>query len=325
MDDHARVFWVVGPGVGEIRSAPLGPPGPGEVLVRTRCSGVSRGTETLAFLGRVPETERTRMRAPFQEGELPGPVTSGYLNVGVVEAGPGHLRGRTVFSLHPHRTAYVAPEESVCVVPDGVPAERAVLAGTVETAVNALWDAGPLVGDRVCVVGAGMVGLSVARLLARFPGVTVTVVDVDGDRAEVAAALGTEFASPEEAPAGQDLVVHASATPEGLRLSLDLLAADSSVVDLSWYGDTEVGLPLGEAFHSRRLTIRSSQVGAVAVPRRTRRTTHDRLSLALDLLRDPAFDLLLTGRSRFDDLPAVMPDLADGTLPAICHLITYEE
>ena len=325
MEVHDRAFWVVRPGVGEIRPAPLRRPGAGEVLVRTLCSAVSRGTETLAFRGRVPESERTRMRAPFQEGDLPGPVTSGYLNVGVVEEGPGHLRGRTVFSLHPHRTAYVAPEEAVSVVPHGVPAERAVLAGTVETAVNALWDAAPLVGDRVCVVGAGMVGLSVARLLARFPGVVVTVVDVDGDRAEAARELGAEFTHPDRAPTDQDLVVHASATPEGLRLSLDLLAADCSVVDLSWYGDTEVGLALGGAFHSKRLAIRSSQVGAVALPRRSRRTTRDRLALALDLLHDPAFDVLVTGRSRFDDLPTVMSGLADGTLPGICHLITYEE
>jgi threonine dehydrogenase-like Zn-dependent dehydrogenase len=198
-----------------------------------------------------------------------------------------------------------------------------VLAGTVETAVNALWDAGPLLGDRVAVVGAGMVGCCVARLLARIPGVEVTLVDVDPSRKDVAAGLGAGFAEPQDAPGERDLVVHTSATSAGLQTSLDLLAADGTVVELSWYGDTETRVSLGGAFHSRRLTVRASQVGAVAGPRRGRRTTADRLALALDLLRDPAFDVLLTGESSFDDLPTVLPRLASGELRALCHTVAY--
>ena len=178
-----------------------------------------------------------------------------------------------------------------------MPPARAVLAGTVETAVNALWDAAPLVGDRVAVVGAGMVGCCVARLLSRFPAVQVTLVDVDPARADVAAALGVDFALPDEAADGRDLVVHASATSAGLQRSLDLLAPEGTVIDLSWYGDSEVRLSLGGAFHSGRLGIRASQVGAVSPARRGRRTTADRLALALELLRDPAFDALVTGQS----------------------------
>jgi threonine dehydrogenase-like Zn-dependent dehydrogenase len=251
-------------------------------------------------------------------------VKYGYLSVGVVEAGPADLLGRRVFCLHPHQTAYVVPVSAVHLVPDDVPSRRAVLAGTVETAVNALWDAAPLVGDRVAVVGAGMVGCAVARLLARIPGVEVTMVDVDPTRAEAAAALGTRFALPADAPHDLDLVVHASATSAGLQLSLDLLAAEAEVVDLSWYGDSPVQLSLGEAFHQRRLAVRASQVGTIAPARAGRRTHADRLALALDLLRDKAFDALLTGETDFDDLPVVMPKIADGSLPAICHTIAYE-
>src|SRR5262249_25210409 len=300
-------------------------PGPGDVVVRTVRSGISRGTETLVFRGAVPPDQRARMRAPFQEGDFPGPVKYGYLNVGAVEQGPPELRGRTVFCLYPHQTAYVVPARAVSVVPEGIPADRAVLAGTVETAVNALWDAGPLVGDGVAVVGAGMVGCCVARLLRRFPGVQVTLVDVDPARANVAAALGVEFALPDAAAGGRDLVVHTSATSAGLQRSLDLLVPEGTVTDLSWYGDTEVQLSLGGAFHAGRLGIRSSQVGTLSPARAGRRTTADRLALALDLLRDPAFDALLTGESRFDDLPEVMPQLAAGSLPALCHTITYGE
>jgi threonine dehydrogenase-like Zn-dependent dehydrogenase len=211
------------------------------------------------------------------------------------------------------------------VVPGDVPARRAVLAGTVETAVNALWDARPLVGDRAAVVGAGMVGLCVARLLTGVPGVEVTVVDTDLSRAEVADALGAQFATPEEAPDGLDLVVHASGTSAGLRTSLRVLAADGVVTDLSWYGDEPVMLELGGRFHSSRLGIRASQVGEIATARRGRRTHAQRMALALRLLADPAFDALLTGESAFEDLPEVMGKLASGSIPALCHTITYPD
>ncbi|MDX6572603.1 MAG: hypothetical protein QOC86_1759, partial [Gaiellales bacterium] len=298
--------------------------GRGDVLVRTLRSGVSRGTETLVFRGGVPPSQYAAMRAPFQEGEFPGPVKYGYLNVGAVEQGPPELHGRTVFCLYPHQTAYVVPATAVTPVPEDVPAARAVLAGTVETAVNALWDAAPLVGDRVAVVGAGMVGCCVARLLSRFPALEVTLVDIDPARAAVADALGAGFALPAAAGDGRDLVVHTSATSEGLQLSLDLLGPEGTVLDLSWYGDGEVRLSLGGAFHSRRLGIRASQVGVVSPVRSARRSTADRLALALDLLRDPAFDVLVSGQSRFDELPEVMARLASGRLPALCHTITYD-
>ncbi|MFG2041437.1 zinc-binding alcohol dehydrogenase [Dactylosporangium sp. NPDC048998] len=311
------------PARGEIRSVTLRPPTGDEVLVRTMYSGVSRGTETLVFSGKVPPDQHAIMRAPFQEGDFPYPVKYGYLNVGIVEAGPPSLVGRAVFCLFPHQTAYVVPRESVVELPDGVPPRRAVLAGTVETAVNALWDAAPLIGDRVTVVGAGMVGCCVAALLARFPGVEVELVDTDPARKATAEALGVMFATPDTASTDRDLVVHASATQAGLQRSLDLLAPEGTVLELSWYGDRPVSLALGGAFHSGRLTIRSSQVGTVSPARRASRTYADRMALALRLLRDPAFDALITGSSPFEDLPAVLPRLTAGTLPALCHLITY--
>jgi 2-desacetyl-2-hydroxyethyl bacteriochlorophyllide A dehydrogenase len=325
MPKEALAFWVREPGVGELRPVGLRCPGPGEVTVRTLRSAVSRGTEALVFSGRVPPDQYGVMRAPFQDGDFPGPVKYGYLNVGVVEAGPPELVGRTVFCLHPHQSAYVVPASAVTVVPDGVPAERAVLTGIVETAVNALWDAGPLVGDRVAVVGAGTVGCCVARLLSRIPGASVTLVDVAPARSEVAMALDVAFALPEDAPGGYDLVFHTSATSAGLQRSLELLATEGTVIELSWYGDAPTTLSLGGAFHSGRLAVRASQVGTVSRARRGRRSSADRLELALDLLRDPAFDVLLTGESPFDQLPAVMPRLVHGDLPALCHSVTYPE
>lgn len=325
MRSEAHAFWLREPGAGEIRTVRLPDPTSDDVVVRTLRSGISRGTETLVFRGAVPPSQYASMRAPFQEGDFPGPVKYGYLNVGVVEHGPPELTGRTVFCLYPHQTAYVVPAAAVVVVPDDVPADRAVLAGAVETAVNALWDAPPLLGDRVSVVGAGMIGCCVARLLARHPAVQVTLVDIDPAREKVATELGVAFALTEDAVGGQDLVVHASASSAGLQRCLDLLAPEGTVLDLSWYGDAEVTLSLGGAFHSGRLAIRASQVGTVSPARSRRRGPGDRLALALDILRDPALDALVSGSSPFDDLPDVLARLSAGTLPALCHTIRYDE
>ena len=318
---QARAFWVTAPGQGEIRDEALAGPGPDEVVVRAVFSGISRGTEALVFSGRVPESERERMRAPFQSGLLPGPVKYGYASVGVVEAGPAELRDRHVFALYPHQSRYVVPRSAVHVLPANVPPGRAVLAANVETAINGVWDAGPSIGDRVTVIGAGTVGCLVAWLVGRMPGCLVTLVDLDASRAAAAQALGVWFALPQDAPRDVDLVVHASGSPDGLALALETAGFEATVTELSWYGDGVVPLKLGGAFHARRLTIASSQVGHVGARRRGRWTTARRLDLALALLADPVLDVLITGESAFEDLPSVMPALL--TPGALCHRIRY--
>jgi len=323
----ATAFWVSGQGSGWFEDQVVPDPGPGEVCVRTLWSAVSRGTEALVFRGEVPADQHWRMRAPFQEGDFPGPVKYGYLSVGVVEAGVADLVGRTVFCLYPHQTSYVVPADDVDLVPDDVPARRAVLAGPVETAVNALWDVPPMIGDRVAVVGAGLIGCCLARVLGRVPGVEVTLVDVNPSRAEVAGHLGVDFALPTRAPTERDVVFHASGRPEGLTHALSLLADDGVVAELSWYGDTQVSLPLGGDFHARRLSIRGSQVGTVSPTRRRVRaqdwTPGHRRRLALDLLRDDAFDTLLTDTSTLHDLPDLMARIAQGDQDGLCHTIRY--
>lgn len=291
--------------------------------VRALHSAVSRGTEMLVFRGEVPKAEFQRMRVPFQEGDFPAPVKYGYANVGIVEAGPESLKGRCVFCLHPHQTRYVVPAVAVHVLPDGLPPGRAVLAANMETAVNALWDAAPRVGDRVAVVGGGVVGLLVAWLAGRMPGCTVELVDVRASRRTVAEALGVGFATPPDATPDADLVVHASGHPQGLVTALGLAAFEASVIELSWYGTRDVPLPLGEAFHSRRLTLRSSQVGHVATAQRARWDRGRRMALALSLLRDPVLDVLITDSAPFDELPVVLERLSSGALDTLCQRIDY--
>ena len=323
LPDSPSAFWATGPGTGELRREPLGTPADDEVLVRTNWTGVSRGTEALVLRGEVPESEHDRMRAPFQSGAFPFPVKYGYLNVGVVEQGKADLVGKTVFTLFPHQSAFVVPADAVTVVPDAVPARRAVLAGAVETAVNVLWDSRPALGDRVTVIGAGMIGCSIARLASGIPGVEVTLVDVDPAKAPVARMLGVGFAPPERAEPDRDVVIEASGTAEGLRLALEVAATDGAVIVASWFGSRPVTLDLGADFHSRRLSIVSSQVGVVAAARRGRRTTRERLELALRLLEDPAFDVLLNGSAPWTSLPAVMASIADGSGDGLCLTIDW--
>jgi 2-desacetyl-2-hydroxyethyl bacteriochlorophyllide A dehydrogenase len=319
----ARAFWVAAPGRGDIRDEELRPSTDGDVLVRALYSGISRGTEALVFSGRVPPSEHQRMRAPFQCGEFPAPVKYGYASVGRVERGPRDLQDRTVFVLHPHQTQYIVPADAVHIVPGDVPAARAVLAANMETAINVLWDARPHIGDRITVIGAGTVGCLVAYLAGRVAGSDVELVDVNATRASIARTLGVRFADPSSASTGVDLIVHASGSPSGLELALRIAGFEATIVDASWYGDQIIPLPLGSGFHSRRLTLRSSQVGAVPAAQRARWDTKRRMKLALDLLRDGTLDALITGESAFDDLPRVMPELAASPGDALCHRIRY--
>lgn len=322
----ARALWTVAPRVAELREHELRAPGAEEALVLTRASAISRGTERLVFEGRVPESQWPVMRAPLQYGGFPFPVSYGYAAVGTVQAGPEALRGRRVFCLHPHHDAFLAPAGMCVPVPDAVPDHRAVLAANMETAVNVLWDARPLVGERALVVGAGVVGLLVAYLLARIPGLDLAVCDTDPARGDIVRSFGARFCAPEDAPGARDLVIHASASEAGLRLALDRCGFEGRVVEASWFGDRAPSLPLGEGFHAKRLSLVSTQVGSVAPAMRGRRTHGERLALALDLLDDARLDALAGPVIPFADLPArigaaLLPE--PGAPQPLCPVVTY--
>jgi threonine dehydrogenase-like Zn-dependent dehydrogenase len=267
------------------------------------------------------------MRAPFQAGDFPAPVKYGYISVGEVVAGPADLAARLVYCLHPHQDLYQVPADAVTPLPDGLPPGRAVLAANLETAVNGLWDAGPRLGERIAVVGGGTLGCLVAWLAGRLPGCDVELIDTNPRRAETAAALGVGFASPADAAPDADLVVHASGNPAGLATALGIAGFEATVLELSWFGARSVTLPLGEAFHQRRLTIRSSQVGSVAAAQRPRWDHRRRLALALRLLAEPAadvLDVLITGEDAFGNLPAVQSRLAADPGDTLTHRIRYD-
>ncbi len=324
-----QAFWTTGPLSGEIRptdpdgsladaSGNLGPP----MRLRSLYSGISRGTETLVFRGEVPASQYQTMRAPFQQGDFPWPVKYGYANVAEILDGPDNLRGKPVFCLYPHQQEYRVPMEAVHPLPEGLPTRRAILAANMETAVNALWDAAPRVGDRIAVVGCGVVGLLVAWLANRMPGTRVTAIDINEARREPAEALGLAFTT-DESRDDHDMVIHASGKAEGLNKGLSLLGTEGQVIEMSWYGTGKAPVSLGEAFHSRRLTIRSSQVGQINPQQQPRRSYRDRMTLALSLLKAPELDVLINAESAFEDLPRTLFELATGQRDSLCHCIRY--
>lgn len=308
----ATALWYVGPRECVLNEVELAKAGPQDCVVRTLWSGVSRGTERLVFEGRVPVSEHERMRAPFQEGAFPFPVKYGYCAVGIVEAGPAHLLGETVFCLYPHQDRFVVPASRLALVPKAVPARRAVLAANMETALNAHWDAGSGPADRIVVVGGGVLGLLTAFIAAQLPGAEVTLVDLDPARAALAETLGFGFAQPPDCPGEADLVFHASASAAGLATAIGAAGFEARIVELSWYGEGAVVAPLGGAFHAKRLQLVSSQVGQVSPSRRPRFDYARRTQAALALLADERLDALISEEIGFRDAPARLPALFAG-------------
>jgi 2-desacetyl-2-hydroxyethyl bacteriochlorophyllide A dehydrogenase len=319
----AQALWYIARGRAELRPCPLPPVGPDTVLIRTTWSGVSRGTERLVFEGRVPASEAATMRAPMQDGAFPFPVKYGYNAIGRVEYGPAEMKGRTVFALHPHQDQFVIPATSAIPLPNGLPPRRAILAANMETALNAVWDSGAAAGARILIVGAGIVGLLVTHLSAQIANATITVVDVVPDRRTLAESLGAAFASPDAAPGDADIIFHTSATAAGLATAIGAAGFEAKIIEMSWYGEGTVPVPLGGAFHSRRLQLISSQVGHVAPSHRAQWSHRQRMEKALSLLTDERLDALITEEIAFAQLPAALPRILGPGAPGLATAVRY--
>ena len=319
----SQSLWYVAPERVEIRSETLGPLPKNSVQVRTLFSALSRGTESLVFKGLIPESEYIRMGAPFMGGKLPFPVKYGYSNVGRIELGPPELIGRLVFSLMPHQSIFQTDAANILLIPEEIPAQRAVLAANMETALNAVWDAAPGPGDRIVIIGAGVLGCLIAYLCGHLPGAEVTLVDINPEREDIATTLGVQFSSPELAPKDCDLVIHCSASAAGLSTAIASAGEEATILELSWYGSNKIDVSLGGAFHSRQLKLQSSQVGHVSLSRRPRWSHRRRLTAALGMLIDSRLDSLLTKPISFETLPSELPKIFGAQSSALCCLIQY--
>lgn len=309
-------LWCIGANQAELREGTLGE----GILVETLFSGISRGTERLVFEGRVPASEHQRMKAPAQEGDFPFPVKFGYCAVGQVAE--GNLAGKNVFALHPHQSSFRLPEESLHLLPDDLPAERAILAANMETALNVIWDSAAGPGDRIVVIGSGVLGCLVGFLASQLPGAAVTLVDINPARKELAAKLGCSFASPTDAPSECDVVIHTSGTEPGVSLAMEIAGQEATIIEASWFGEGSVSVPLGAAFHSRRLRFISSQVGNISAARAPRWSFQRRMAMALSLLIDPRLDSLISGETAFQNLATSYESILTNP-DTLCHRIRY--
>lgn len=324
----ARSLWYTAQEQVELRSERLTASPRDMLTIETHYSAISRGTERLIWSGAVPPAEWQRMRAPFQIGDFPFPVKYGYSAAGVVVDGPPEWLGANTFALHPHQDFFSVPIDRVTRLPHGLPLRRATLAANMETALNGLWDGAVGPGDKVVVVGAGIVGLLVAYLAARIPGTDVHVVDVAADRRAVAQAFGAQFHTADADLVSQlgddaDVAYHTSAHADGLATALSCCGFEATLVEMSWYGDRDVPVSLGGAFHSKRLRLVSSQVGHVSASRRSRWSYARRLETAVGLLNDNVLDQLVEGSIAFDDLPARIGSVFSGDTGGLSPVIVY--
>ncbi|KPF44636.1 dehydrogenase [Rhizobium sp. AAP43] len=319
---QATALWQTGPGEVQLQHQALGERQSGQLMIRNMFSGVSRGTERLVLEGLVPESERERMRGPGMEGSFPFPVKYGYASVGRIEDGPPELRDRAVFVLHPHQDLFIVSEEQINLLPDALPPRRAVLAANMETALNIIWDAGILPGDRVVVFGAGVVGTLVAYLSNGIAGTETLLVDSNPDRSALAAELGLAFSNPGDLSGEFDVLINATASANALEAAIAHAGMEARIVEASWYGDRSVNIPLGGAFHARRLSLISSQVGTIPPNRASRWSYKRRMAKALELLVDTRLDALISGETAFSELEAAYPRILSSP-DTLCHRIRY--
>lgn len=286
-------LWFVGPRRVELRPIDVGPVGPHAVRVRTLCSGVSAGTELLAYRGELPADLPIDERIGALGGTFGYPFQYGYATVGEVEEVGGDVHdvavGDVVFAFQPHQGRFVSAASAVMPVGDLEP-RIAVLLPYVETALQISLDAGPVLAETVIVTGLGTLGLLVAALVERAGG-HVLAIEPQPWRRVLAADLGIEaVASARDAldvltarDAAVPLAIECSGSPRALPPLLDVLAHEGTLLVASWYGSKPVALPLGGAFHRRRLTIRSTQVSTIPAAASGRWTHRRRLEHARDL------------------------------------------
>ena len=301
-----RALVFVEPRRVEVRGVELREPEPGEVLVRTELSGISGGTELLAYRGQIDPTLPLDEELGALGGTFAFPFRYGYGCVGRVERSRGPVdEGASVFAFHPHQDAFVAPAAEV--LPFDVPPRHATRFPLVETALQISLDTGDVSGRVVAVFGLGPVGLLTAILL-RGRGARVVAAEPSGWRRDLAASLGIAASAPGELPDaaraaaahGVPVAIETSGDPQALAAALPLLAHEGTALVASWYGTKPVRLPLGGAFHRRRLTIRSTQVSTIPSALRAEWSVDRRRAEAWRLMGDLPLGALATHEVPFE-------------------------
>ncbi|MEM9671559.1 MAG: zinc-binding alcohol dehydrogenase [Bacteroidota bacterium] len=314
-------LWHLSERESSIRSQSLPPLKTDECLIESLFSLVSSGTETLVANGQVPAELQDSMQVPYMEGSFGFPLKYGYSLVGKVIEGSENLVDRYVHLLHPHQQHCVVKETDVTVIPEGIPPQRAVLASNLETALNAVWDSHLSAGDRVLVVGMGLIGSLVALLASQFPATQIRVAETDPTRQSLAREQGFSLYDPSDTPF--DVAFHSSGSSTGLQTAIDAVGYEGQVIELSWYGTRSAEVKLGGSFHQQRKQIISSQVSQLPAHRQARWDYRRRKQTVLDLLQDDGWDDFLTATVDFTDVPALFDQLRLGDRSQLSWTLRY--
>ena len=317
----ARALWHTSASQSQIKEVELS--ANPACVVKSLYSLISTGTERLVSRGQVPHALYASMKVPYMEGEFSFPVKYGYSLVGEVQEGPEEILGKKVHLLHPHQDYCRVQASELTVLPGEVPPLRATLASNLETALNSIWDSGVSVGDRVLVVGFGIIGSLTARLLQSIAGVEVWVYDLDAQRSELASASG--FHIVDRMLYDFDIAFHCSSSSKGLQSCIDHIGFEGKVMEMSWYGEQAVELQLGGSFHQQRKQIISSQVSSIPSNHRARWDFNRRKAVVMELLKNPAYDQHLGEQVPFDKVPALFGNIRKGSLSALSWVIAYDQ
>jgi len=321
---QATSLWHISPTASELQSEKLATPTDNKLIIKSLYSLVSTGTERLVASGLVPPSMHQLMQVPSMGGDFNFPVKYGYSLVGKVVS-KGDLEGRLVHLLHPHQNQLITDSSAISLLSKAIPAKRAALASNMETALNAVWDSGVSVGDKVVVCGFGMIGGLVARLLALMPAVEVVVLEKNAYRIAQATKMG--FTVNPSTLQNFDCSFHTSGSSVGLQTCIEAVGMEGKIIELSWYGTKSVQLQLGADFHYHRKQLISSQVGHVPFAKNARWDYARRKAVVWELLQNQVFDAHITDEVAFADGPAFFTDLRSGDLldAGLGWVIRYDE
>jgi len=293
-----------------------------QCLLQSKYSLISVGTERTVSMGKVPVDLHDSMAVPYMKGAFSFPVKYGYSLVGKVLKGPSEWMGRNVHLMHPHQDYCYSNLSDLFILPPTIPLKRATLISNMETAVNAIWDSQVSIGDRVVVVGFGLIGSLVALIVRQIPGVEVQVVEIDKSRQQVARSLG--FGVSDSCKKNHfDMAFHASGSATGLQNAIDAVGLEGPIIELSWYGNRKVDISLGTTFHSLRKQLISSQVSFIPSTKQSGWDFKRRKKTVLNLLHNPVFDHLLDTEVPFKESPSVFEKIRNNDWEPLTCVVKY--
>ena len=284
-----KSYWIDKKNKGYFKFGEISSINSNEIVVKTLFSGISYGTEKLVYSGKVPKSQRNLMKCPYQEGDFGNDIKYGYINVGKVVDGDKSYLGNNIFSLYPHQDFYKIPSNEALIIPNKIPLSRCLLIPNLETAINAVWDTLPSAGDRILVIGAGIVGLLTAYLINKIPGVNLFIVDKDPSKRKITKKLGINFLDAIPKKFDARFIYECTGDHRILNSLKNNITVNSTICVLSWYGDKKSDIALGENFFSKRAKLIMSQVSKIS-PARYDLNNQDRRKIALDIL-DASNDL----------------------------------